>query len=80
MSKMDYAKLLLEELEKCFIKNEKVKTSILLGSLVSTKYKGNKNIRKYVIEMSRLALKLKALKLELYEDLLVHLFLISFPT
>ena len=32
------------------------------------------------MEMSHLASKLKALKLELFEDLLVHLILISLPT
>ena len=55
----------------------KVETSTLLGSLVSMSYKGNGNIKDYVMEMSHLALKLKALKLKLFEDLLVHLVLIS---
>jgi len=44
------------------------------------RYKGKENIREYIIEMSHLASKLKALKLELFEDLLVHLILISLPT
>jgi hypothetical protein len=39
--------------------------------------KGKGNVRDYVMEMSSLASKLKALKLELFEDLLVHLVLIS---
>jgi hypothetical protein len=42
-------------------------------------YKGKGNIREYIMEMSNLASKLKALKLELPEDLLVHLVLISLP-
>ena len=39
--------------------------------------KGKSNIREYIMEMSTLASKLKALKLEFGEDLLVHLVLIS---
>nr|KYP46851.1 hypothetical protein KK1_031554 [Cajanus cajan] len=41
---------------------------------------GKGNIREYIMEMSHIASKLKALKLELSEDLLVHLVLISLPT
>ncbi|XP_038989234.1 uncharacterized protein LOC120112994 [Phoenix dactylifera] len=44
------------------------------------RYKGKGNIREYIMEMSHLASKLKALKLELSEHLLVHLVLISLPT
>ncbi|KAF8411652.1 hypothetical protein HHK36_004210 [Tetracentron sinense] len=43
------------------------------------KYKGKGNIREYIMEMSHLASKLKSLKLELSEDLLLHLVLISLP-
>jgi len=43
------------------------------------KYKGKGNMKEYIMEMSNLALKLKSLKLELGEDLLVHLVLISLP-
>ncbi|KAL0442205.1 UNVERIFIED_CONTAM: hypothetical protein Sradi_0159400 [Sesamum radiatum] len=45
-----------------------------------TKGTGKGNIREYIMEMSYLASKLKALKLDLSEDLLVHLVLISLPT
>ena len=41
------------------------------------KYKGKSNIREYIMKMSNLTSKLKAFKLELGEDLLVHLVLIS---
>ncbi|KAL6322006.1 hypothetical protein AAG906_003147 [Vitis piasezkii] len=50
-----------------------------LASLISMKYKGKGNVREYIMEMSHLASKLKALKLELSDDLLVHLVLISLP-
>ncbi|KAB5512257.1 hypothetical protein DKX38_029285 [Salix brachista] len=43
------------------------------------KYKGKGNVREYILEMSHLASKLKALQLALSEDLLVHLVLISLP-
>ncbi|KAH1243205.1 hypothetical protein GmHk_07G020333 [Glycine max] len=67
------AKKFLEEIEQCFAKNENAKTSNLLAKLISMKYKGKGNIREYITEMSNLISKLKSLKLELGEDLLVHL-------
>ena len=44
------------------------------------RYKGKKNIREYIMKMSNLVTKLKALKLELSEYILVHLVLISLST
>ena len=69
----------LTDLKKRFAKYEKAETSIILANLISMRYKGKGNIRKYIMEMSHLASKLKALKLELSKDLLVHLVLISLP-
>ncbi|XP_022897782.1 uncharacterized protein LOC111411491 [Olea europaea var. sylvestris] len=74
------AKKLLEEIEQYFAKNEKSEASNLLAKLVSIKYKDKGNIREYIMEMSHLASKLKSLKLELSDDLFVHLILISLPT
>ena len=54
-------------------KNDKVETSSVLSKLMSMSYKGKGNIREYILEMSNLASKLKALKLKLPEDLIVHL-------
>ena len=73
------AKEFLEEIEKRFAKNEKAETSMLLTNVISMRYKGKWNIKEYIMEISHLASKLKALKLELSEDLLVHLVLIDFP-
>ncbi|KAL8147436.1 hypothetical protein AgCh_004952 [Apium graveolens] len=73
------AKKFLSEIEQYFAKNEKVETSNLLSKLVTMKYKGKGNIREYIIGMSNLAGKLKELKLELSDELLVHLVLISLP-
>ena len=69
----------LKEIEKRFVKNDKAETSTLLTNLITMKYKGKTSIREYILEMSNIASKLKALKLELSEDLLVHLVLISLP-
>ncbi|XP_025985013.1 uncharacterized protein LOC114375306 [Glycine soja] len=80
ISKGQSAKKFLEEIEQYFAKNEKAEMSNLLAKLISMKYKGKGNIREYIMEMSNLASKLKSLKLELGEDLLVHLVLISLPT
>ncbi|KAL5755315.1 hypothetical protein ACOSP7_023535 [Xanthoceras sorbifolium] len=73
------AKEFLTEIEKRFVKNDKVETSTLLASLISMKYKGKGNIKEYIMEMSHIASKLKTLKLELSDDFLVHLVLISLP-
>ena len=54
-------------------RNDKAEISTLLASLISMKYKGKGNIREYIMQMSHITFKLKALKLELSEDLLVHL-------
>lgn len=43
-------------------------------------YTGKGNIREYIIEMSNLVIRLKALKLEIFESILVHLVLISLPS
>ena len=74
------AKEFLADIEKRFVKNEKAEIGTLLTNLISMRYKGKGNVREYIMEMSHLASKLKALKLELSEDLLVHLVLISLPT
>ncbi|XP_022892964.1 uncharacterized protein LOC111407596 isoform X2 [Olea europaea var. sylvestris] len=73
------AKDFLAEIEKRFAKNDKAETSTLLQSLISMKYRGNGNIKEYIMEMSHIASKLKRLKLELSDDLLFHLVLISLP-
>ena len=74
------AKEFLQEIEKRFAKNENSEISTILANLISMRYKGKGNIREYIMEMSHLTSKLKALKLELPEDLLMHLVLITLPT
>ena len=56
------AKEFLEEIKNRFAKNEKSKTSTLLANLISMRYKGNENIREYIMEMSHLASKCKKRK------------------
>ncbi|XP_042404933.1 uncharacterized protein LOC121995193 [Zingiber officinale] len=73
------AKEYLDEIEKRFAKSDKAETSTILKSLISMKYKGKGNIREYIMEMSHLASKLKVLNVELSDDMLVHLVLISLP-
>ncbi|RVW25195.1 Retrovirus-related Pol polyprotein from transposon TNT 1-94 [Vitis vinifera] len=74
------AKAFLDQIANRFAANEKVETNTILSKLVSMRYKGKENIREYIMEMSNLVMRLKALKLELSEDILVHLVLISLPT
>ncbi|XP_029129697.1 uncharacterized protein LOC114916656 [Cajanus cajan] len=80
ISESHNAKGFLDAIEQYFTSNEKVDASSLLAKLISMRYKGKGNIREYIMEMSNLAAKLKALELELSDDLLVHLVLISLPT
>ena len=79
MSEETNAKSFLNTLEERFAKSDKAETSASLRKLVSMRYKGNGSIREYILEISHLAGKLKSLKIELSEDLLVHLVLISLP-
>ena len=74
------AKEFLEEIKNRSAKNEKSETRTLLANLISMRYKGNGNIREYIMKMSHLASKLRAHKLYLSKDLLVHWVLISLPT
>ncbi|KAL4369556.1 hypothetical protein GQ457_05G026850 [Hibiscus cannabinus] len=69
--KITLAKDFLDNIEQRFAKNDKVEMTSLLTSLMSMKYKGQGNIREYIMEMFHTASKLKALKIELSEDLLV---------
>ena len=62
------AKAFLTNIEKWFVKNEKAEIGTILMTLISMRYKGNGNIRKYIMEMSHLASKLKTLNLEISED------------
>ncbi|XP_022869960.1 uncharacterized protein LOC111389278 [Olea europaea var. sylvestris] len=52
------AKEFLAKIKKHFMKNDKAETSMLLQSLISMKYKGNGNIREYIMEKSHIASKL----------------------
>ena len=56
-----------------------VESSTILNNIVSRRYKGKRNIRKYIMEMYNLVTKLRASKIELSDDILVHLVLISLP-
>ncbi|XP_058784651.1 uncharacterized protein LOC131659482 [Vicia villosa] len=72
------AKDFLAKIEKHFAKIDKVEASTLLQSLISIKYKGKGNIRKYIMKMSNISSnKFMAQNLELSDNL--HLVLISLP-
>jgi len=70
----------LLKLKSALQKSDKAETSTLLQNLISMKYQGKGNVREYIMRMSNIASKLRALKLELSEDLLIHLVLISLPS
>lgn len=64
------------EIEKHFMKSDKTKKSLLLQNLISMKYQDKGYVREYIMEMWNIHSKLKVLKLELLEDLLIQLVLI----
>ena len=74
------AKTFLDQIANRFTANEKVETNTILSKLVSMRYKGKENIMEYILEMSNLVTRLKTLKLEFSEDILVPLVLISLLT
>ncbi|CAA0839096.1 Unknown protein, partial [Striga hermonthica] len=74
------AKEFLVEIEKRFTKSDKAEMSTLLKTLITMRYLGKGNIREYILKMSNIASKLRALKLDLSEDMLVLLVLLSLPT
>ncbi|RVW70885.1 hypothetical protein CK203_061436 [Vitis vinifera] len=80
MPEEENAKSFLSQIADQFIGSEKVETSTILSKLVSMRYKGKGNMRKYIMEMSNLVTRLRALNLELFDDILVHLVLISLST
>ena len=53
------AKAFLDQIANRFAANEKVEISTILSKLVSMRYKGKKNIREYIMEMSNLVTRLK---------------------
>ena len=73
------AKSFLSQIADWFVGSKKVETSNILSKLVSMWYKGKENIREYIMEMFNLVNRLRTVKLELSNDILVHLVLISFP-
>ena len=79
MYEEENVKSFLSQIVDRFVGFEKVETSTIFSKLVSMRYKGKWNIKAYIMEMSNLVTRLRALNLELSDDILVHLVLISFP-
>jgi gag-polypeptide of LTR copia-type len=70
----------LKEFKQMFVRNEKAKIDILLNKFCTMKCNDRSNIREHILEMMNTALKLKAHKLNISEDMLVFLSLNSLPT
>ena len=73
------ASKLLKALESRFSRSNKAELSATMRQLMAMRYQGNQDIREYVMNILNLAEKLKALKVVLPNDYLVHLVLISLP-
>jgi len=73
-------KSFLAKVANWLIKLDKVDTNKHLSKLINMRYNGKENIREYIMKLSNLVSKLKVLKLELSEEILVHFILIFFLT
>ena len=56
------AKAFLKDIEKRFVKNEKAEIGTILTTFISMRYKGNGNIREYIIEIFYFSFKIKDTK------------------
>jgi gag-polypeptide of LTR copia-type len=65
----EYIKVLKER----FMKSDKAEITIFLINLITVKYREKGGIREHIIEMSNIQCKLKGVKTEIFDELLVHL-------
>ena len=79
VSESTAAKTYLADIEQRFVRNEKAEIGILLKEFCSKKYSGQSNIREYILEMSHIASKLKDLKFDVSDDMLMYMILNSLP-
>ena len=79
VSESTMAKAYLADIEQRFVRNEKAEIGILLKEFCSKKYSGQSNIREYILEMSHIASKLKDLKFDVSDDMLMYMILNSLP-
>ena len=79
ISEENDAKTFLKEVSDRYAINEKVETSTILAKITTMRHNGKGSIREYILEMSNLAARLKALKLEMPEGIVVQLALNSLP-
>ena len=77
MLEEENVKKFLSQITDWFSKSKNVEMSTILGKLVSMQYRVKENIRDYIMDMSNLVTRLRTLKLELFDDILMHLVLIS---
>lgn len=78
ITKIKFTKRFFDIMEKLIDKTDKGETSSTLSNLFLMSYKGKENIKEYILEMSNLTSKVKAMKFELLEVLIMHLILICF--
>ena len=78
MPDKDRVKSFLTEVADRFIKLDKIESSTHFSKLINMRYNDKENIREFIMKMSNLVFKLKALKLKFSEEILVHFILIYF--
>ncbi|XP_039130887.1 uncharacterized protein LOC120267280 [Dioscorea cayenensis subsp. rotundata] len=68
MTEKKVIKQFLDTLKERFVRSDKAENSVTLRKLVSMRYKDDRNIREYALDMCHLAGKLKGLKIKQLEE------------
>ncbi|KAM6556406.1 hypothetical protein CsatB_003425 [Cannabis sativa] len=69
----------IEQIEERFAKNDKVEMTTLLGSLMNIEYKGQENVREYIMKMHHIVSILRTFKIEFSDDVLILMVSLMLP-
>jgi gag-polypeptide of LTR copia-type len=75
VSETTTAKEFLADIQQRFVKNEKTEMDNLLKNFCSKQYFDQDNIREYILKMTHMVSKLRAMKLDVSDDMLVVMIL-----
>ncbi|CAL8175626.1 unnamed protein product [Prunus armeniaca] len=76
----DNAKKFIDSIGEKFRESEKAEIGTLMGQLTDTKYNGERCVRTHILNMLEIGNKLKALKVNVNETMMVHFAINSLPS
>ncbi|VVA40474.1 PREDICTED: UBN2 domain-containing, partial [Prunus dulcis] len=76
----DNAKKFIDSIGEKFQESEKAEIGTLMGQLTDTKYNGERCVRTHILNMLEIGNKLKALKVNVDETMMVHFAINSLPS